>query len=116
MSSIEPTEAAALDLRTCRPRPMEATLGGYPWLPRMIDKARAARAGTLGPYVHPCPIDRTCLALLGLDAHEFGDVVERQRSDDAVLAALQDRGIRSPSQAWFDPLALEAQLQRSAAR
>jgi hypothetical protein len=32
---------------------MDATLDGYPWLPRMIDKARA---GTLGDYYrYPCP-------------------------------------------------------------
>jgi hypothetical protein len=27
---------------------MDATLNGYAWLPRMIDKSRAARAGTHG--------------------------------------------------------------------
>ncbi|QEC49018.1 DUF5069 domain-containing protein [Baekduia soli] len=56
-------------------RPMDATLGGYPWLPRLIDKSRAARAGRLGGVVHPCPVDRRCLGLLGIDVQTFGDLV-----------------------------------------
>ena len=43
---------------------MEATLDGYVWLPRMIDKGRAKLAGTLGDTVHPCPVDHTCLTRL----------------------------------------------------
>ncbi|MGI9099190.1 MAG: hypothetical protein ACR2H2_12015 [Solirubrobacteraceae bacterium] len=34
---------------------MDAQPAGYPWLPHMIDKARAAQAGTLGTYYrYPC--------------------------------------------------------------
>jgi hypothetical protein len=51
---------------------MTATLASYPWLPRMIDKARASAAGTLGSYYrYPCPIDAACLDLLGIDANTF---------------------------------------------
>ena len=96
---------------TCdAPRPMEARLDGYVWLPRMIDKARAARGGTLGNLVHPCPVDQACLARLGLDARTFGDVAERHESDDDVLAALQRLGIASAADAWFDVIALEESL------
>ena len=49
----------AKDLSTEEPRPMDATLAGYLWLPRMIDKARAARANTLGDYYrYPLLMDR----------------------------------------------------------
>jgi len=89
---------------------MDATLQGYAWLPRIIDKARAARAGTLGSYVHPCPVDRQCLGLLGIDARTFGDVVERCAGDDEVLDALRAIGIPSAQDAWFDAPAYEAEL------
>jgi hypothetical protein len=89
---------------------MDAELHGYAWLPRMIDKARAKRAGTLGSFVHPCPVDRNCLRLLGLDAQAFGDVVERSATDDEVLEGLRALGIPSADEAWFDAPAFEAQL------
>jgi hypothetical protein len=90
---------------------MDATLGGYAWLPRMIDKARAAQAGTLGDYVHPCPVDRACLERLGLDARAFGAVVARSDDDADLLAGLRELGVPSSEEAWFDPVALEAELQ-----
>ena len=67
----EPTPAprpVAKNLTHEDPEPMDARLAGYPWLPRMIDKARASHAGTLGTYYrYPCPIDRACLELIGID-------------------------------------------------
>lgn len=102
----------APDLTITAPRRMDATLNGYVWLPRMIDKARAARAGTLGGYLYPCPIDRTCLAGLGLDAETFADIASDLTDDDAILFGLRRRGIPSPAASWFDPVALEERLQR----
>jgi quercetin dioxygenase-like cupin family protein len=90
---------------------MDATLDGYAWLPRMIDKSRAARAGTLGDAVHPCPVDRRCLALLGVDFETFGDVVARAADDAEVLAGLRAVGIASAAAAWFDAPAWEDALQ-----
>ena len=86
---------------------MGASLEDYPWLPRMIDKARAARAGTLGDhYRYPCPIDATCLARLGISAEAFADVAENAASDEAVLTLLRARGIPTAAIAAFDPVAL----------
>ena len=93
-------------------RPMDADLAGYAWLPRMIDKSRAARAGTLGDFVHPCPVDRRCLALLGTDVETFGDVVARSADDAEVLAGLRAAGIPSAQAAWFDAPAWEDALQQ----
>jgi hypothetical protein len=100
----------APDLTRTEPRPMDATLQGYAWLPRMIDKSAASRAGTLGGYVHPCPVDRRCLELLGLDAQTFGDVVARSATDEEVLDGLRALGIPTAEEAWFDAPAFEAQL------
>jgi quercetin dioxygenase-like cupin family protein len=91
-------------------RPMDATLDGYAWLPRMIDKSRAARAGTLGDAVHPCPVDRRCLALLGIDFATFSDVVARSADDAEVLTGLRAAGIASAEAAWFDAPAWEDAL------
>jgi quercetin dioxygenase-like cupin family protein len=92
-------------------RPMDATLDGYAWLPRMIDKSRAARSGTLGSGVHPCPVDRRCLALLGIDVETFGAVVAGAGSDAEVLAGLRAAGIAPAEAAWFDAPAWEDALQ-----
>ena len=73
------------------------------------------RAGTLGSYVHPCPIDRRCLGLLGIDVETFDDIAERERDDAAILAELRRHGIASAADAWFDAPAYEEELQRQAA-
>ena len=91
---------------------MGETLGGYPWLPRMIDKGRAAQAGTLGSMVHPCPVDRMCLARMRLDFDKFTAVIRSTRSDEEVLAGLRGLRIATPAQAWFDPIQREAELER----
>ena len=93
-------------------RPMDATLEGYAWLPRLIDKARAARAGTLGDLVHPCPVDRRCMELLGIDVATLHAIIDREPTDAGVLAALRRHGIPSAAAAWFDAPAFEAELQR----
>ena len=103
-----------IDLTVSAPRPMEATLDGYAWLPRMIDKARAARSQTLGDFIYPCPIDRECLRRLGLDANTFAAVASGLADDQAILAELHRRGIPSAAAAWFDAPALEAALLHGA--
>ena len=108
------TAPAAKDLSVESPRPMDETLDGYVWVPRMLDKARASRAGTLGDYMYPCPIDQTCQARLGVDADTVADLATRL-DDQGVLAALRERGIPSAEEAWFDAVALEEELQASSA-
>jgi hypothetical protein len=106
--------ASAIDLSTEEPRPMTAILGGYAWLPRMIDKARASRAGTLGEhYRYPCPIDRRCLELLGLDSATFADIACAAPDDSAVLDGLVRAGAALPEEASFDPVKLNEELHDS---
>lgn len=104
---------ATIDLTSAEPRGMDETLGGYVWLPRMIDKARAKQAGTLGHFVHPCPVDRTALARMRIDYGTFKRIIQSTQTDEEVLAALLEvEGIASPAKAWFDPVARETELQR----
>jgi hypothetical protein len=103
---------APKDLAHEEPAPMDAKLDGYPWLPRMIDKARASQAGTLGSYYrYPCPIDTKCLDLLGITADTFRDIANRKH-DQAVLDELARIGANSEDLVRFDPVQFNAALHR----
>ncbi|HET8761337.1 MAG TPA: DUF5069 domain-containing protein [Nitrospiria bacterium] len=77
-------------MNTIYPRSPKQLLGGYAHLARMIDKARAKAAGTLGEYIYPCPLDQALLEFLGLDADAVFDVAKRG-TDDEVLRWGQER-------------------------
>ena len=80
------------DLRRMPPRRWSEELGGIRWLPRLVDKARAARAGTLGDYLFgQSPMDRALLRRLGLRHRELYELVGRPNDDAAVGAALRER-------------------------
>jgi len=99
------------DLAKEDPAPMEDTLAGYQWLPRMIDKARASRAGTLGQYFrYPCPIDQEALARIGLDSEQFAEVADCATTANDVLESLAAHGARSAQEAAFDPIELNRRL------
>src|ERR671912_59179 len=102
MDGRSPGIAAAKDLSVESPRPYDAELDGYAWLPRMLDKARAARAGTAGDHLFGCPVDHTCAARLGVPVEVIGDLAAQHADDEAVLAALRGHGIPSAAEAWFD--------------
>lgn len=105
---------AAKDLSREKPEPMDATLAGYPWLPRMIDKARASQAGTLGTYYrYPCPIDAACLGLLDIAADTFRVIASRAPNDQDVVTELTRSGARMDRLIGFDPVGLNAQLHRA---
>lgn len=103
----------AKNLAHADPASMDATLDGYAWLPRMIDKARASHAGTLGTYYrYPCPIDRACLELLGIDAETFRDIANKAVNGPAVIEQLATAGASIDELVNFDPVALNAELHR----
>jgi hypothetical protein len=53
------------------PRSPKEKIAGLAHIPRMIDKARAARENTLGEYIYPCPLDKIMLEFLGVDSDIF---------------------------------------------
>jgi predicted PurR-regulated permease PerM len=81
------------DLRVAPPRRWSDELGGIRWLPRMIDKARAAMNGTLGDYLYgQSPTDRSFLRALGITYKDFTNIVRRAGDDDEqVLQMLLQR-------------------------
>ncbi|HTX59441.1 MAG TPA: DUF5069 domain-containing protein [Verrucomicrobiae bacterium] len=93
----------APDLRAGPPRRWNETLGGVAWLPRLVDKARAALAGRLGGYLYgQSPMDRGLLRRLGLSHREFAVIVRDALDDDAVLRALLARDAQAfeRARAW----------------
>lgn len=77
----------AKDLTREFPRSPFEELGGFPWLPRMIDKVRSLTANTLGDYTpYPCGGDQRFLAALGTDPEAIKAVIAGGASDEDVLA------------------------------
>jgi len=79
-----------LDLTVHPPRAGNLELGGWPWLPRMIDKARATYHGNPGSFSHPCPRDQRLLAELGMSVLEFKEIIDSTSTDEEVLARVQE--------------------------
>ena len=95
----------ARDLRAGPPRRWSDALAGVRWLPRLVDKARAALAGTLGTYLYgQSPMDRGLLRQLGLSHTDFARIVHRAADDDAVIAAIdaRDPGALARARAWSE--------------
>jgi len=61
------------------------------WLPRMIDRARAQSAGTLGEYDFPTKVDGYLLDFFGIDVDAFVAQVAATPNDDELAARLLAR-------------------------
>jgi mannose-6-phosphate isomerase-like protein (cupin superfamily) len=86
-------------------------LDGYAYLPRMFDKARAKLAGDSDAPAFGCPLDHSCMARLRVYPEEVLALVRVCGDDDtAILAGLQERGIPSAEETWFDARATEDEL------
>jgi predicted PurR-regulated permease PerM len=93
-------EVQVKDLRELPPRRWSDELGGIRWLPRMIDKARAAMHGALGDYLYgQCPVDRGLLRALGLTYKDFTGIVRAGGDDDQKTLALLEQRCGGPAMA-----------------
>jgi len=81
----------APDLNRIYPRSPNELLGGYAHLSRMIDKARAKAADTLGEYIYPCPLDQSLLDFLGIQSAAFLEVAQ-DRDDEGILKWVKENG------------------------
>lgn len=93
MSTQKPINS--LDLTTETPRSPRVTLGGYVVAARMLDKCRAAIAGTLGEYHFNCPLDQTFLSFTGISAESFQEFVATGASDEEVAAWIQEHASKT---------------------
>ena len=76
---------------------MGASLGGYAWLPRIIDKATAKLKGEMpAELMYGCGGDRPFLRKIGIEAGEFLRLVWESVGDhQKVLDSIQ-QNVRSP--------------------
>ncbi len=83
----------ATDFRSGKdfPRRGRDEYGGYLWLLRVFDKARAAAAGTIHDYIYPCPMDKGVFDRWGISVEEFDAAVRTHTTDEAILEWIKER-------------------------
>lgn len=83
--------STAPDLRTSFPRSGRTMLGGYVWLARLADKARARKAGTSGEYEAYCPVSLGFLDRLHVPRQDFEARINSDQTDEELVAFLDTR-------------------------
>ncbi len=73
------------------PRRGREALGGFLWLARVFDKARAKASGTQDGYIYPCPMDRAMMQRWGISPGDFTAAIGEHSSDDQILAWMSQR-------------------------
>ncbi|MBC7543758.1 MAG: DUF5069 domain-containing protein [Candidatus Sericytochromatia bacterium] len=88
-----------MDLNHAVPRSPEDALDGYTWLPRLIDKARAKLAGTLGDYHYgdPAPMDAYFFEATEIGPDALLATVAANPTDAAVVAWVRQQAPLSPA-------------------
>ncbi len=79
-----------MDLTRSFPRSPKDKLAGLVHLPRMLDKAHAFNAGTLGEYYFPCPLDDIILEFLQTDSQSLAKMVA-EKSEAEIASWAQNR-------------------------
>ncbi|MBI3621702.1 MAG: DUF5069 domain-containing protein [Nitrospirae bacterium] len=95
-----------MDLRKEFPRSPRQQLEGYAHVARIIDKARAHNAGTLGEYIYNCPMDQSWFQLTGITAEAFAEAV-RTRDDRQMAEWIRTQAAPHPLneiEAWNQKL------------
>jgi hypothetical protein len=75
----------APDLTKRPPRSPRVRLGGYAILPRVLDKGRAAVAGTAGEYKYACPLDQQFLEFAGVNPDALREQLGAGKGDGDIL-------------------------------
>jgi len=84
------------------PRSPRIRLGGYTILPRILDKARASLAGTLGDYKFNNPLDNVLFGFAGVTADAFLAKVKTGAGDFEILQWFNAQARKAPHEvaAW----------------
>ena len=82
-----------LDLTVHKPRSVRATILGFYFLPRTVDKLLAELpGGNIGPYLnHDTGFSAFVVRRLGLDMNEFREAVAKAPDEDAIVEWLAAR-------------------------
>lgn len=92
----------ALNLAQRPPRSPRVRLGGFTILARILDKARASLAGTLGEYKFNNPLDNVLFGFAGVTAEAFLSEVKKGSGDYELLQWFNAQAKKSPHEiaAW----------------
>src|SRR4051812_36167413 len=80
------------DLSREPPRSPRERIGNYVLMARMIDKGRAALAGTVGEYHFNCPVDNMLFNFKGVNGDEVREMLASGVSDLEVLEWFNNHG------------------------
>lgn len=98
------TTVQAPDLQHTAPRSGSVKLGGFPWLARLADKARAELAGTAGDYETYCDVSKGFLQRCGVSIEDFSSLI-RNGASDAELQRYFERHVderhRADAENWI---------------
>jgi len=86
------------------PRRGRTPLGGFLWLARVFDKARASAHGTIHDYIYPCPIDEGLLEHWGVTPDEFDAAILSNQDDASIEECVRSRapeGAAATANAWL---------------
>jgi hypothetical protein len=86
------TMNTAKNLTKVPPRSPRDRLGNYALLARMIDKGRAAIAGTVGEYHYACPLDQMLLEFKGVQADEVKKLLASGATDEQAVTWFNSHG------------------------
>jgi hypothetical protein len=90
------------DLTQRPPRSPRTRLGGFAILPRMLDKGRAAIAGTPGEYKYACPLDQRFLDFAGIDPDALKVQLTEGKGDGEILAWILETSNTKPNEIAID--------------
>lgn len=88
----------ALDLTRQFPRSPREKFGGYVHLARMLDKARAKAASTVGEYIYPCPLDLALLEFLNVSTDAFYEAAQKRDDREFLVWLKENAKPRSPTE------------------
>jgi hypothetical protein len=94
------------DLTQRPPRSPRTRLGGFAILPRMLDKGRAAIAGTPGEYKYACPLDQRFLDFAGIDPDALKVQLTEGKGDGEILAWILETSKAKPNEIAIDAWSL----------
>ena len=81
----DPSKISAPDLTKRPPRSPHCRLGGYVILARLLDKGRAALAGTNGEFNYDAPLDQHLKDFLGFDFAALKEQLAAGKGDGEIL-------------------------------
>lgn len=85
------------DLSKRPPRSPRVRLGGYCILPRMLDKGRAAIAGTIGEFKFNCPLDQHFVKFAAIDPKALLALLKKGKGDGEILEWINKTSKTKPS-------------------